>query len=95
MISEFAESNTESSTPEPVKPGLAITNVSVMQRLLLILGCLFLAGAAAWPWLSRIPFGRLPGDIHIARGGFSFYFPITTCILVSLLLSGLIWLLRR
>ncbi len=80
---------------EQVRPGFAIATVSAMQRLLLILGCLFLAGAAVWPWLSRIPFGRLPGDIHVVRGGFSFYFPVTTCILVSLLISGLIWLLRR
>jgi len=66
-----------------------------MQRLLLILGCLFLAAAAAWPWLARLPLGRLPGDIHIVRDGFSFYLPITSCILVSLLLSVLVWLLRR
>ena len=55
-----------------------------MQRLLLILGCLFLVAAIAWPWLSRLPLGRLPGDIRIVRDGFSFYFPITTCILISL-----------
>ncbi len=66
-----------------------------MQRLLLILGCLFIAAAAAWPWLSRLPFGRLPGDIRIVRDGFSFYFPITTCILISLLVSVVVWLLRR
>ncbi len=66
-----------------------------MQRLLLILGCLSLAVSAAWPWVSRIPFGRLPGDIHIVRAGYSFFFPITTCILLSLLLSVLVWLLRR
>jgi hypothetical protein len=66
-----------------------------MQRLLLILGCLCLAAAAAWPWLTRLPLGRLPGDIHIVRHGFSLYFPITTCILISVLLSVLVWLLRR
>jgi hypothetical protein len=66
-----------------------------MQRLLLILGCLCFAAAATWPWLSRLPLGRLPGDIHIVRDGFSFYFPITTCILVSVVLSVLVWLLRR
>ncbi|MBB3007076.1 conserved hypothetical protein [Cupriavidus taiwanensis] len=69
-----------------------------MQRLLIILGCLLLAAGAAWPWLSRLPFdrlGRLPGDIHIVRDGFSFYLPITTCILVSVVVSVVIWLLRR
>ena len=66
-----------------------------MQRLLLILGCLFLVAAIAWPWLSRLPLGRLPGDIRIVRDGFSCYFPITTCILISLLVSLVLWLLRR
>jgi hypothetical protein len=66
-----------------------------MQRTLIILGCLLIGAGVAWPWLSRLPFGRLPGDIHIVRDGFTFYFPITTCIVISLLLSLLIWMLRR
>ncbi len=66
-----------------------------MQRTLIILGCLLIVSGVAWPWLSRLPFGRLPGDIHIVRDGFTFYFPITTCIVISLLLSILIWMLRR
>jgi len=45
--------------------------------------------APAIPWL-----GKLPGDILIERENFRFYFPLTTCILVSLLLSGIIWLVR-
>jgi hypothetical protein len=53
-----------------------------------------LAGLA-WPWLSKLPWGRLPGDIHIVREGFSFHFPIVTCIVVSVLLSILFWILRR
>ncbi|MCY1527487.1 hypothetical protein D9M68_625550 [compost metagenome] len=69
-----------------------------MQRLLLILGAVLLAAGAAWPWLSRLPFdrlGRLPGDLHIVRDGFGFYLPVTTCILVSIVVSVVIWLLRR
>ena len=66
-----------------------------MQRTLIILGCLLVVAGLAWPWLSRLPLGRLPGDIHIVRDGFAFYFPITTCIVISLLLSILIWILRR
>ncbi|KAF7962377.1 hypothetical protein AWV80_22360 [Cupriavidus sp. UYMU48A] len=66
-----------------------------MQRTLIILGCLLVAAGVAWPWLSRLPLGRLPGDIHMVRDGFSFHFPITTCIVISLLLSILIWWLRR
>ena len=66
-----------------------------MQRILIVTGVLFLAAGFAWPWLSRIPFGHLPGDIHIVREGFRFYFPITTCILLSVSVSIVLWLLRR
>jgi hypothetical protein len=50
---------------------------------------------AAWPWLAKLGLGRLPGDIHVEREGFSFYFPITTSIVVSLVLSLILWLTRR
>lgn len=46
-------------------------------------------------WIARIPFGRLPGDIHIVRDGFSIHFPIVTCIVISVVVSVLLWLLRR
>jgi uncharacterized protein HemY len=66
-----------------------------MQRLLVIAGLLLVVVGVAWPWLSKIPFGRLPGDIHIVREGFSFHFPIVTCIVISLVVSLLFWILRR
>lgn len=66
-----------------------------MQRLLVILGLFVLAAGLFWPWLARIPFGRLPGDIRIHRDGFDFFLPITTGLLVSAVLSLLIWLFRR
>lgn len=66
-----------------------------MQRLLIVLGVLLLVAGLAWPWLSRLPLGRLPGDIHVERDGFGFYFPITTGILVSLLVTLLLWIFRR
>ncbi|MGZ5198169.1 MAG: DUF2905 domain-containing protein [Telluria sp.] len=66
-----------------------------MQRLLIVLGLLLVAIGAGWPWLRRLPFGRLPGDIHIVRGGVSFHFPVVSCLVVSVVLSVLIWLLRR
>ena len=66
-----------------------------MQRFFFLLGILFLLAALLWPWLSRFPFGRLPGDIVIERENFTFYFPFTTSILVSVLLSLLFWLWRK
>jgi hypothetical protein len=62
-----------------------------MQRLLIALGALFLVAGALWPWLSKLPWGRLPGDISIEREHFSFYFPLMTSILVSLVVSLLLW----
>jgi hypothetical protein len=66
-----------------------------MQKLLITAGLLLLGAGLAWPWLRRLPLGRLPGDIHIARAGFSFSFPIVTCLLISVVVSLLLWLLRR
>jgi hypothetical protein len=70
-----------------------------MRRALIIIGVLILLIGIAWPWLTRGNWwrwiGHLPGDIHIEREGFSFHFPLMTCILVSLLVSLVIWLLRR
>ncbi len=66
-----------------------------MQRILVIIGLVVLAIGLLWPWLSKLPFGRLPGDIVIQRPGFSFYFPITTSIVVSLVLSLIFWLFRK
>jgi uncharacterized protein HemY len=66
-----------------------------MQRLLITAGIVLLLAGLLWPWLSRLPLGRLPGDIRIVREGFSFHFPIVTCIVVSIVLSLLLWLFRR
>lgn len=66
-----------------------------MRRLLIIVGAICVLAGLLWPWLSRLPFGRLPGDITIERENFSFYFPITTSIIVSLLLTLVLWLWRK
>ena len=66
-----------------------------MQRVLITLGLLIAFLGLAWPWVSRLPLGRLPGDVRIDRPGFTLYAPFTTMILVSLSLSLLVWLLRR
>jgi Protein of unknown function (DUF2905) len=66
-----------------------------IQRVLIGLGLLILVVGISWPLLSRIGFGRLPGDIVIERGETTFYFPLVTCIIVSVLLSVLFWLFNR
>lgn len=66
-----------------------------MKVWLIVLGAALIAIGFAWPWLARLGLGRLPGDIYIQREGFSFYFPITTSIIVSLVLSLILWLTRR
>ena len=66
-----------------------------MKVWLIILGAALIVLGVAWPWLARLGLGRLPGDIHVERDGFSFYFPITTSIVVSLVLSLILWLTRR
>jgi ribose/xylose/arabinose/galactoside ABC-type transport system permease subunit len=66
-----------------------------MQRVLIVLGALMVVAGIAWPWLRKLPLGHLPGDIHVVREGFSFHFPIVTCLVVSVLLSLLLWLFRR
>ncbi len=65
-------------------------------KLLIIAGLLLLAAGLFFTFGGKIPFlGKLPGDIRIERNNFSFYFPLTTCILISLLLSLIFWLFRR
>jgi hypothetical protein len=66
-----------------------------MQKALIVAGIVLLAIGLLWPWLSKLPFGRLPGDVHIEREGFSFFFPITTGLLISLLISLVLWWLRK
>jgi len=64
------------------------------RSLLIALGLLFLVAGLLWPFLSRYV-GRLPGDIVVKRGGWTFAFPIVTCLLLSLLISLLLSIFRR
>lgn len=65
-----------------------------MRTLLIVLGATILALGLAWPFVSRW-FGRLPGDIVVRREGWTFAFPIVTCLILSVVLSLLLWLFRR
>jgi hypothetical protein len=66
-----------------------------MQRALIVIGLVLLLAGLAWPWLSKLPFGRLPGDFSVERENFSFFFPLATSIVVSIGISVLIWLFRK
>ncbi|MFM2005963.1 MAG: hypothetical protein RLZZ09_1618 [Pseudomonadota bacterium] len=66
-----------------------------MNRWLIIAGLVLVGIGLLWPWLSKLPLGRLPGDIAVQKDGFSFYFPLMTSLVISVLLSILIWLFNR
>ncbi len=66
-----------------------------MQKFLIIAGLSLLVVGLLWPWLGKLPLGRLPGDIVVEREGFRFYFPVTTAVLLSLVATLLYWLFRR
>ena len=62
---------------------------------MIVLGILVLVAGILWPWISKLPIGRLPGDIIIDKPGLKVYIPITTMILVSVIVSVILWLLRK
>jgi membrane protein implicated in regulation of membrane protease activity len=66
-----------------------------IRRFLLVAGAILLIAGLLWPFLSRLGFGRLPGDIVIERQNFRFYFPLVSSLVVSVVLTLLFWLFRR
>ena len=66
-------------------------------RMLLIAGAILALAGLALLVADRLgpPLGRLPGDIRIERDGFHLYFPLGSCLLVSAVLSGVVWLIQR
>jgi len=64
--------------------------VLILAGLVLVAAGLYLTFGGKVPWI-----GRLPGDFRIERENFSFYFPLGTCLLISALLSLILWLFRR
>ncbi|WP_348633581.1 DUF2905 domain-containing protein [Rhizobium sp. BK251] len=73
----------------------AFNTARAMSRTLIILGLVIVAVGILWPWLGRIGIGRLPGDILIKREGFTLYVPLATGLLVSIVLSAILWLINR
>ena len=66
-----------------------------MQRFLIAVGIALLVAGLLWPWLSKLGLGRLPGDIRIESESGGFYFPIVTCIVISVVLSLVLWFFRK
>jgi hypothetical protein len=66
-----------------------------VNRALILLGASLIILGVGWSWFRQLPLFRLPGDIVIERPGFRFFFPITTMLLLSVLISLAAWILRR
>jgi hypothetical protein len=66
-----------------------------MNRLLVALGALLVIAGLLWPWLRKVNLFHLPGDIVVDRPGFKFLFPITSMLILSAVLSIVVWLMRR
>ena len=76
---------------------LRLSYADLMGRTLIALGILLIIAGLAIEFARRLPFriGRLPGDIVIHRHHSTFYFPIVTCIVLSLVLTFVMWLINR
>jgi len=66
-----------------------------MRQFLILFGVLLVILGLAWPWISKLPWGRLPGDISIERENFSFHFPLMTCLIISAVITLILWLWRK
>jgi hypothetical protein len=66
-----------------------------MQRILITVGLLIALIGLLWPWIAKLGLGRLPDDLIIDRPGFKLFAPFTTMIVVSVIVSLIVWLLRR
>ena len=66
-----------------------------MAKWLITVGIILVVLGLAWPLLAKLGLGSLPGDIKLGRKGFTFYFPVTTSILISLLITLILWIFRR
>lgn len=68
---------------------------SIMAKWLITIGLVLVALGVLWLVISKLGLGSLPGDIRLERKGFSFYFPITSGIIVSLVITLILWIFRR
>src|SRR5437868_3413450 len=78
------------------RPGNFLMEMNELGKLLIIVGLGIAAvGVLLWTGIGKGWLGRLPGDIHYTKGNFSFHFPIVTCLLLSAVLTLILWLFRK
>jgi len=66
-----------------------------VQKIFILIGILFIVIGLLFPYLSKLPLFKLPGDIVVDKPNFKFYFPITSMILLSILISVILWIIRK
>ena len=66
-----------------------------MAKWLITLGIILVVLGVVWPLLAKLGLGSLPGDVKLERKGYTFYFPVTTSIIVSLVITLVLWIFRR
>ncbi len=66
-----------------------------VQKIFIVVGAILIIVGLLWPWLVKIPLFRLPGDIVIEKPNFKFYFPIVSMIIISLIISFILWLFKK
>lgn len=69
--------------------------MSNISKILIAAGIILLAAGLLWSWISKLPFAKLPGDIVIDKPAFKIYIPITSMIIVSLIVSFVFWLMKK
>jgi len=69
--------------------------MSNFQKIIIVAGIILLIAGLLWPWISKLPIGKLPGDIVVNKPNFKMYIPITSMLIISLILSLLFWLIRK
>ncbi|MGQ3888293.1 DUF2905 domain-containing protein [Legionella sp. CNM-1927-20] len=66
-----------------------------MQKIIIVIGVIFIIIGLIWPFIHKLGIGRLPGDFLIKKGNFTFYFPLTTSIIISLIIMIILWFMNR
>jgi len=66
-----------------------------MQKILITVGAILIIAGLLWPWLVKLPLGRLPGDIIIDKPHLKIFIPLTTMIIVSIIISVILWISRK